>query len=302
MERWQGSASTISATGVAIVTMLMAGQAWAAADAGAQPSDVRGPLLIAAGATTADYDGSRPAAAEEIVEDAYVTELTMPEAEAAAFLGGSCCELRHEPCGNEPHAPQFYVGGIIGASFATLALPPDDSINRSLFTAGGTLGMAFDRPLGALRLEVEGRGRDQVSETVTDTDLGFGITSTATDIWSTTVNLWRDFAPTDQIGVYVGGGIGGGGYRSVISGTGLAAGLFSGNDPVSAFAWQAGCGITYSLTPRATLDLGYRFFAIDESTAQGFDSLSGPFSYRTGFSASELLFTLRIYEPFRGWR
>ena len=65
MERWQGSASTISAKGVAIVTMLMAGQAWAAADAGAQPSDVRGPLLIAAGATTADYDGSRPAAAEE---------------------------------------------------------------------------------------------------------------------------------------------------------------------------------------------------------------------------------------------
>jgi opacity protein-like surface antigen len=297
----RGSA-LIMAAAIAIATMLVAGQSRASDGAGVGSGESRGPLLIAAGAAIADYDGSRPAAAEAMTEDAYVTELSMPEVGEAAFLGGSCCEPRHEPCGNEPHAPRFYVGGIIGASFATLALPPDDSINRSLFTAGGTLGMAFDRPLGALRLEVEGRGRDQVSETVTDTDLGFGVTSTATDIWSTTVNLWRDFAPTDQLGVYVGGGLGGGGYRSVISVSEPFTDRLGANDPISAFAWQAGCGITYALTPRATLDLGYRFFAIDESTAQGFDSLSGPFSYRTGFSASELLFTLRIYDPFRGWR
>jgi hypothetical protein len=233
-----------------------------------------------------------------------VTELTIPEADEAAFLGGSCCEPGGGRCCDQPHAPRLYVGGIIGASFATLAFPSDDPItpydatNRSLFTAGGMLGVAFDRPLAALRLEVEGRGRDQMSESVAEPDAG--ITTSATDIWSTTVNLWRDFSPTEQVGVYLGGGIGGGGYRSVISGSGAATGLISGNDPVSAFAWQAGCGVTYSLAPRTTLDLGYRFFAIDESTSTGI-AFGEPFAYRSGFSASELLFTLRIYEPFHGW-
>lgn len=51
----------------------------------------------------------------------------------------------------------------------------------------------------------------------------------------------------------------------------------------------------------ATLDLGYRFFAIDESTATA-DFIGVPFDYPTNFAASELLLTLRIYEPFRRWR
>lgn len=197
---------------------------------------------------------------------------------------------------------QFYLGGIIGADFATLDKVPGTPTtvpNQSIFTAGGTLGMRFLRDDGAWRLEFEGRGRDQVLDTVDTAGIG-SITTRAADGWSAMVNVWRDYKPFDNFGLYGGGGIGGGGYRSVISGTGLGA-LISANDRVSNFAWQAGGGIFYEISQRATLDLGYRFFAIDESTATA-DFIGVPFDYPTNFAASELLLTLRIYEPFRSWR
>lgn len=197
---------------------------------------------------------------------------------------------------------QFYLGGIVGADFATLDKVtgnPTTVPNQSLFTAGGTAGMRFLRDNGALRLEFEGRGRDQVLDTAVEPGIGT-ITTRATDGWSAMVNVWRDYQLFDNAGLYGGGGIGGGGYRSVISGTGLGS-LVSANDRISNFAWQAGGGIFYDITPRATLDLGYRFFSISESTAAG-DFIGTPFEYPTNFAASELLLTLRIYEPFRGWR
>jgi opacity protein-like surface antigen len=200
---------------------------------------------------------------------------------------------------------QFYVAGIIGADFATLDKVPGDLTavpNQSIFTAGGTLGMRFLRDNGAVRLEFEGRGRDQVLSTFTEPGIG-SFTTQATDGWSALVNVWRDYKPFDSFGVYGGGGIGSGGYRSVISGTGLPPLFATANDRVTNFAWQAGGGIFYEISQRATLDLSYRFFSISESTATGESIIGGgPFTYPTNFAASELLLTFRIYEPFRGWR
>jgi opacity protein-like surface antigen len=200
---------------------------------------------------------------------------------------------------------QLYLAGIIGADFATLdkvAGTPTTVPNQSIFTAGGAAGIRFLRESGGLRCEFEGRGRDQVSTTAGDPTSPLGsLTTQATDGWSAMVNVWRDYKPFDNLGFYGGGGIGSGGYRSVISGTGLAAQFFSADDRVTNFAWQAGGGIFYELSQRATLDLGYRFFSISESMATG-ESFGAPFEYPTNFAASELLLTLRIYEPFRGWR
>ncbi|MDA1040369.1 MAG: outer membrane beta-barrel protein [Planctomycetota bacterium] len=200
---------------------------------------------------------------------------------------------------------QFYLAGIVGADFATLdkVTGMETTVpNQSIFTAGGAAGIRFLRENGGLRLEFEGRGRDQVLSTVADPDIG-SFTTQATDGWSAMVNVWRDYKPFDSFGLYGGGGIGGGGYRSVISGTELAPQYATANDRVTNFAWQAGGGIFYEISQRATLDLGYRFFSISESTATGESIIGGgPFTYPTNFAASELLLTLRIYEPFRGWR
>ena len=64
--------------------------------------------------------------------------------------------------------------------------------------------------------------------------------------------------------------------------------------------------MTYELSKRVTLDLGYRFYSVGAGTSTLTTSFAGfPVDSQditSRFSASELLFSVRIYEPFRGWR
>ena len=80
----------------------------------------------------------------------------------------------------------------------------------------------------------------------------------------------------------------------------------SGADSVSSFAWQAGGGLLFDLSERVTFDLGYRFFSIGAGSTSVTVMQSGvpleTAGVSSAFSASELLLTVRIYEPFRGWR
>ena len=76
-------------------------------------------------------------------------------------------ELSLEPVSSTQVGQQrFYVTGMLGESFATLAEPlyqevsRGSAINRSVLTAGGAAGIAFERDNGRLRIEVEGRGRN----------------------------------------------------------------------------------------------------------------------------------------------
>ena len=65
--------------------------------------------------------------------------------------------------------------------------------------------------------------------------------------------------------------------------------------PAAGFAWQAGGGVLWQVSDRLTFDAGYRFFQIN--TMQQTD-----YVFPNQFAASELMFTLRLYEPFRNWR
>ena len=217
--------------------------------------------------------------------------------------------------------PSFYVSGMIGSSFATLTdsyhenyAGSDGSINGSLFTAGGAAGYAFHRDNGRLRWEVEGRGRDDLTSRAGVIDPGFSNTAdwSVRNGWSVLTNVWRDINLTDRLAVYSGGGIGGGGYDSRLV-TQLSAGplteTWSASASVATFAWQAGGGAIYRLSDRVELDVSYRFFATEQAdTAIFITPVTGPPPVPTGssaqhtFSASEMLFTLRVYEPFRGWR
>jgi opacity protein-like surface antigen len=214
--------------------------------------------------------------------------------------------------------PRFYLTGLLGQSFATLADPvygpllDRGSINRSVLTAGGAAGLAFERDNGRLRVEVEGRGRDDVTARFAQSlpplfDANFRWA--AADGWSAMFNVWRDYSVSEQVDLYLGGGVGGGGYRYSLAGdiTVLGAGFgIASNAQIASFAWQAGGGVIWNVSDRVAFDVGYRFFALDSATTTVTGSFGGfPIGSITlpqQFTASELLFGLRIYEPFRRWR
>lgn len=186
---------------------------------------------------------------------------------------------------------QFYISGMIGPSFATVSSPGDGSLtsNDTLFNAGGAFGIAFERARGRIRLETEGMGRSTY-----DTPFASAPTPLSTTIltsnWSVMENLWRDVMITDRVGVYGGGGIGAGGY--VFSAQ--TGGIVDTTPAAANFAWQVGGGLLWEITERLTFDVGYRYFQIDT-----IDQIAAVEPNQ--FNASELMFTLRLYEPFRRW-
>jgi len=226
---------------------------------------------------------------------------------------GSCSDDPAAGCcgglGDQPSARRFYITGIIGASFGTLQSGGTNTAgdflntgraNDSLLTAGAAVGMAFDRSGGLLRVEVEGRGRDALSgqtNSFAPPTPTYFYSVRAADGWSVMANAWRDWYLTERLGFYGGGGIGAGGYRLTVSDP-----LVSGYGHVGGFAWQAGTGTTFQVTRRTTLDLGYRFFDTVSDSLPLTENGSGGVpagSYVSNFYASELLLSVRIYEPFR---
>lgn len=187
---------------------------------------------------------------------------------------------------------RFYLSAMIGPSFASLNDTADPSLNTngSIFAAGGALGVALERTNGRLRLEVEGMGRTTYLEAIESMP---GFSQLTTNNWSVLGNAWRDLMLTDRFGIYGGGGIGAGGYL-----------LGQRNPPPfvplqygpakAAFAWQAGGGLIYEISDNVTFDVGYRFFQLGVMRQ---DAVVAP----NQFQASEVMFTARMYEPFKRW-
>lgn len=212
---------------------------------------------------------------------------------------------------------RWYLSGIIGPSFETLTDEfhsdvAGGAVTGTSLTGGAALGIALQRSRGQLRLEFEGRARGGPTETLNLADVAPGvdgaITWSAGEGWSTMANVWRDMPLTERLGVYVGGGIGAGGYAYDVDGRLSVGGItdrYIARSQSSGFAWQVGGGLTWLLGERATFDVGYRFYSLQPTSTDiyatdgtTFERLGGS---SHGFSASELLFTLRLYDPFSVW-
>lgn len=212
-----------------------------------------------------------------------------------------------------------YVTGMIGSSLATTEAtqggdtaggpPPGGGFTSSLLHGEGAIGVAIARPAGGLRVEFEGRRRatPNLSEELWTSRPAADVFRAAVgNEWSTMANAWRDLQFTDQFGGYLGGGLGIGGctYAFVDGRTvGGAAKPVAGSVQMSGFAWQLGGGITYALTDRITCDVGYRFHTLEPTGAgrhlPAEAAAAGGSSFR--LSAGEIVFAVRIYEPFQGW-
>jgi opacity protein-like surface antigen len=225
----------------------------------------------------------------------------------SALLWGTVALSMAVRCQADWTEAQPYVTGIVGASFAALSsggtntagipTPNTGTVSDDLFTAGGAFGFAFDRPSGLLRAEVEGRGREQLLGETASVE-PFAVA--ANDGWSVMANMWRDYFFTNRLGVYGGGGIGAGGYRILVD---EPLAIVTGAGDVSQFAWQAGGGVTYRFGPQVTVDLGYRFFAIETGSTPLLLADGSPAGdYTSALSASEVLLSVRVYEPFRRFR
>lgn len=185
---------------------------------------------------------------------------------------------------------RMYVSAMIGPSFGQFGTTAGPSLSSSdtIFNGGGALGLAIDRPMGQLRMEVEGMGRGTYDAGVDGAPPGLAKFQ-LTNNWSAMTNAWRDLMLTENFGIYGGGGIGAGGY---LLGVELSGGKLYTN-PAAGFAWQAGGGVLWNITDRLTFDAGYRFYQI-ASLQQG------PLVTPNQFQSNEVMFTLRLYEPFRG--
>jgi opacity protein-like surface antigen len=230
---------------------------------------------------------------------------------AAAALGSTLPRAADADPFSEPGQRRWYVSGIVGASFMTLVsggentIPPDPVANTGAatggaFTGGGALGLAIPIGSGQWRVEVEGRQRAGLAGQTNFIGDPFYYDVQAEDGWSVTSNLWRDIAITERTDLYVGGGIGGGGYRLTADDQIYAAGY----NRVAEFAWQAGGGVVWNPTDRLAIDLGYRFFAVGAGSTPLTDTFFGGSAgvYTSALSASELVLSFRIYEPLAALR
>ena len=249
-----------------------------------------------------------------VLAEARAEENVTIPADMPASLGGISFATVADQAMAMPR--RWYVSGSIGPSFATLtdAFPDDvagGAVEGTSLSGGGAVGLAIARPRGGLRLELEGRSRGSLRDSASLDDpsgLEGQLQWSAGNGWSTMANVWRDLMINDRVGVYLGGGIGAGGYTYSASGSlsdGFLTDTFSGSSQVSSFAWQVGGGGVWAITDRITFDVGYRFYSLQPSdttilVSDGF--VREPLgSSQHGFSASELMFSLRIYDPFRRW-
>lgn len=232
-----------------------------------------------------------------VIVSTLIMPLIMPLPAAAAD------RFADQPAGS------WYVSGIVGGSFLAVAsggantLAPADNFGTAtggVFTGGGALGLEMPLQSGAWRAEIEGRQRARLAGQTSFIGDPFVYDVHAADGWSVTANLWRDVAITERTDVYLGGGIGGGGYRLTVDDQVYAAGY----SRVADFAWQAGGGLIWHPSDRIAIDLGYRFFAVGAGSTPLTDSLSGGPAgvYTSSLSASELVLTFRISEPFAALR
>jgi len=176
-----------------------------------------------------------------------------------------------------------YVAGMIGSSFSGGGA---GGFGGTFLPGQGALGVSVPRPLGGVRLEVEGRQRAALSGPRTASGAGAPATAEIRDEWTTMANVWRDVGVAEHLSVYAGGGLGVGGYAHDADASGPETA-----SRVTAFGWQAGGGVAYAVTERLTLDVGGRFYGLEAGAGQ---PSAGP-------PAAEMLFAVRIADPFRGW-
>jgi opacity protein-like surface antigen len=164
-----------------------------------------------------------------------------------------------------------FTVGPFGSSIFTWNSDPDTG-----YFVGAAIGSDLGQMMSGLRVEgeagyrsnsVDGVWLDNIAASPTT-----GLLDYDQDTFSVLVNLWLDI-PVGGVEPYIGGGIGWadtnaeGSYICVAGGCAGTAIPFDFSD--DGFAWQAGAGINFPISPNMKLGVGYRYFEGPEPTAVG---------------------------------
>ena len=196
-----------------------------------------------------------------------------------------------------PSERRFYLTGIVGGSFLVVSA---DNTPSSGLTGGFAVGMAMERSNGRIRVEAEGRYRDTIEQTYLGfnenysiRDPTFVIVSQAQSYgWSALANVWRDFRWTERVDLYGGGGIGAAGVQTAYQRIDVTPPAPRVDRSLTEYAWQVGLGAIWNMSDRVAVDASYRIFGA------GWTVTREDLAY--GLLRSEILLSVRIYEPFRG--
>ncbi|MGI9177901.1 MAG: outer membrane protein [Pirellulales bacterium] len=197
-----------------------------------------------------------------------------------------------------PAPRRFYATGIVGGSFLVVSA---DNTPASCLTGGLALGMALERSNGRIRLEAEGRYRGLLEQTYLGFNENFSprhpnpvgvVQGKNLGGWSVLANVWRDFHWTDHVDLYGGGGIGAAGFQAEFQQIDVTPPAPVQKTSFTGYAWQVGLGAIWNMNDRVAVDASYRIFGV------GWTITREDLAY--GFLRSEILLSVRIYEPFRG--
>lgn len=191
-------------------------------------------------------------------------------AETAADASGDRDDRDTAPA--EPR--RMYITGMVGSTLGTAApgalAPPAQPVGTGV-SGQAAVGVEIPRRVGTWRVEFEGRrfsATGHAGGPAGETGAG---ESAADANWATTANGWRELPIVGDLAGYAGGG----------AGFGTAGGRVGP-------AWQAGGGLAWAVTERVTFDVGYRVHGAAPRPAAS--------------PEGEVLFAVRVFEPFRGWR
>ena len=185
--------------------------------------------------------------------------------------------------------------------------PRNAACSLAMHASGDWIVPTFN---GRLRVELEGRYRDPIEQTYIGfnrepprdipgpgpgppkPDLIGTMEAKAYGGWSAMANVWRDFQFTDHLDLYGGGGIGAAGFNTSFQQIDTAEPAPIAYEYRTSYAWQLGLGGIWNINDRVAVDLSYRVFGV------GWSVTADDLAY--GFLRTEVLLSLRIYEPFRG--
>lgn len=142
----------------------------------------------------------------------------------------------------------------------------------------GAIGTSF---LKNTRTELETSYKKADLNSISLNGAGSASVSGSVETWAFLVNGYYDFMEGQKLRPYISAGLGAAYHKGDITAVGgLGTPGASGNDTV--FAYQAGIGASYTLTPKTDLWVGYRYLGSSDADFSGFKASYGANEFNAG--------------------